>query len=406
MPRFAYKVRDKKGALVSGEAEASTLVAMQEDLFRQGMIPLTVREVKPGGLSAASLLWWTQRVSPEDLMVFTRQFHTLFRAGVSMDTILATLSKQAQSKVLRTALSRIRSDIANGESLNRAFSRHPRVFNDLYVSMLAAGEEAGILEQTLSELAKLIEKEDSIHRNIKSATLYPKIVLVVLIGSVVILMTFVIPKFQTFYGHYSAELPLPTQIMITTSNVVRRFWWIVGAAVIGSWILYRRYYATRTGRFQIDTLRFKFPVFGELNKKVANSRFGHILAALYKSGLPMPRSLEVVATVIGNEAYALEVRMIRDAIQKGSTLSSAMLQQSYFSPVMVETTAVGERTGALDEMLMAVADHYELEVSHTIKNLTTLLEPIMLVGIFGVVAVMALAIFLPIWNMSRVVGGV
>lgn len=405
MPRFAYRARDQKGALVTGEAEAPALGEMQEGLFRQGLIPLAVREVKPGALSLQALARWTQRVRADDLMVFTRQFYTLFRAGVSMDTILGTLAKQSKSKALRTALAKIRADIAAGSSLSQAFSQHPFVFDELYVSMLAAGEEAGILEQTLAELAKLIEKEDAIHRNIKSATLYPKIVLVVLVGCVLVLMTFVIPKFQTFYAHYDAPLPLATQIMITSSDIVRRFWFLVLIGIVLVAFAYRRYYHTRTGRYQIDTVRFRLPVFGELNMKVANARFGHILAALYKSGLPMPRSLEVVATVIGNAAYALEVRKIRDAIQKGSTLASAMMQMAFFPPVMIETTAVGERTGSLDEMLQAVADHYELEVSHTIKNLTTLLEPIMLVGIFGVVAVMALAIFMPIWNMSRIVSG-
>lgn len=405
MPRFAYRVRDTKGAMVAGEADAPNLQAMQEDLFRQGMIPIAVHELKPGALTLQSLTHWTRRVKAEDLMVFTRQFYTLFKAGVSMDTILGTLAKQAKSKAFGAALARIRADIASGQSLSQSFSHHRRVFNDLYVSMLSAGEEAGILEQTLLELTTLIEKEDSILRNIKSATLYPKIVVVVLIGAVVTLMTVVMPKFQEFYGHYHADLPLPTQIMITGSDIIRHYWWMVMIAIGVLVFAYRRYYHTRHGHFQIDTLRFKIPVFGELNKKVANARFGHILAALYKSGLPMPRCLEVVATVIGNEAFALEVRKIRDGIQKGSTLANAMMQMTFFPPVMVETTAVGERTGSLDEMLNAVADHYDLEVNHTIKNLTTLLEPIMLVGIFGVVAVMALAIFLPIWNMSKVVGG-
>ncbi|MBI4366610.1 MAG: type II secretion system F family protein [Deltaproteobacteria bacterium] len=405
MPRFAYKVRDAKGALLAGETDAPSLQVAQDDLFRQGMIPLLVREMKTSWLPLDAILAWGKRVSAEELMVFTRQFYTLFKAGVSMDTILSTLMKQTKSKTFRAVLSRVRTDIANGQSLSQAFSHHPLVFNDLYVSMLAAGEEAGILEQTLMELTKLIEKEDAIRRSIKSATLYPKIVVVVLIGAVVTLLTFVIPKFQTFYGHYHADLPLPTQIMITGSTIVRGYWWIVALVVAACYILYRRYYHTRSGRSNIDRWRFKVPVFGDLTLKVANARFGHILGALYKSGLPMPRSLEVVASVIGNEAFAFEVRKIRDAIQKGSTLATAMSSVEYFPPVMVETTAVGERAGSLDEMLCAVSDHYELEVTHTIKNLTTLLEPMMLVGIFGVVALMALAIFLPIWNMSKVVGG-
>ncbi len=271
--------------------------------------------------------------------------------------------------------------------------------------MLAAGEEGGILEQVLSELVKLIEKEDEIRRSVKSAVLYPKIVIFVLVMAVVTLMTVVVPKFSVFYARYGADLPLPTQILIGTSNFIRNFWYIALLAVGGLVYMYHRYYNTRTGKFAIDQLRFKLPVFGDLTLKVANARFGHILSSLYRSGLPMPRALEVVANVVGNEAFALEVRKVRDGIQKGSTLSEAMSKQKLFPAVIIETTAVGERTGALDDMLSAVAEHYDLEVGHTIKNLTTLLEPILLVCIFGMVAGLALSIFLPIWNMSRIVGG-
>jgi len=255
----------------------------------------------------------------------------------------------------------------------------------------------------LKELVKLIEKEDEIRRNIKAATLYPKIVITVLIGAIFALMTLVVPKFTTFYGHYEADLPIATQIMISASTFMRGYWYLIALTILIVCYSYHRYAQSRTGRYNLDELQFKLPVFGELAIKIANSRFGHILSSLYKSGLSMPRSLEVVSNVIGNEAYALEVRKLRDAIQKGSTMSDAMTQLKYFPPVMIETTAVGEKTGSLDEMLTAISDHYELEVSHNIKNLTTLLEPILLIVIFGMVTVLALAIFLPIWNMSSII---
>jgi type IV pilus assembly protein PilC len=238
----------------------------------------------------------------------------------------------------------------------------------MFVSMLSAGEEAGILERVLKQLSELIQKEYEIRKNVKSATLYPK-------------------------------------IMIGASDFFRGYWYIAFGTIVVLYVLYRRYNATHSGRMKIDRLRFRMPVFGSLNLKVANARFGHIMSALYSSGLAMPRSLEVVANIIGNEAYAREVRQIRDDIHRGATLSEAMQRRTYFPPVVVETTAVGERAGALDEMLSTVADHFDLEVSHMIKNLTTLLEPLLLIGIFGMVALLALAIFLPIWNLSRVIGG-
>lgn len=404
MPTFKYKARDKNGELVSGEIEAISAEELKDSLFREGLIPISV--TSPGSaFSLDAITDLFQRVKDEDMMIFVRQFYTLFKAGVSMDTILGTLSKQVSSGPLLNAIVRARSDIAAGATLAQAFGRHPKVFNELFVSMIGAGEEAGILEKVLRQLSELIQKEFEIRKNVKGATLYPKIIVTVLVGAVTFLMAFVIPKFTSFYGKYGAELPLPTQLLIGISAFFRDYWYIVFGITALLYYLYRRYRSTPGGRLRIDKLRFQFPVFGALNLKVANARFGHIMSALYSSGLAMPRSLEVVANTIGNEAYAREVRQIRDEIQRGATLSEAMQRREYFPPVVVETTAVGERAGALDEMLSTVADHFDLEVTHMIKNLTTLLEPLLLIGIFGMVTLLALAIFLPIWSLSSVVSG-
>lgn len=404
MPLYHYKARDKNGAAVVGEIEAASATELKENLFREGMIPIEATDAsKELSLNALGSLF--DRVNDEAMLIFVRQFYTLFKAGVSMDTIMSTLSRQIANKPLRNAIIRIRTDIASGSTLEQAFGRHPRVFNEFFVAMLAAGEEAGILEYVLKQLAQLLEKEFEIKKSVKGAMLYPKIIVFVLISAIVFLLSFVIPKFVMFYARYGAELPLPTRILIGASNVVRDYWYIVLIIVGAAYFLYRRYAATRVGRYKIDRLRFSMPVFGALQLKIASARFCHIMAALYRSGLSMPRSLDVVGDVIGNQAFALEVRKIRDDIQKGATLSEAMQRHEYFPPVVVETTMVGEMSGTLDEMLSTVAEHFDLEISHTIKNLTTLLEPLLLVSIFGIVALLALAIFLPIWNLSRVVGG-
>jgi len=405
MPSFYYKARDQQGVLVTGEIEASNADELKDGLFREGLIPLDVREIRKGALNIKLPMGLLTKVRPEELMIFTRQFYTLFKAGVSMDAILGAMARQLKSGALRNALVRIRADVASGSSLAQAFGRHPKIFNELYVSMLAAGEEAGILEEVLKHLSDLLVKEYEIKKGIKGAVLYPKVVFTVLVLAVVFLMIFVVPKFVNFYGRFSAELPLPTKILIGISMVVRNYWFIVFSAAGLIIYLYRRYYRTNTGKYNIDSMRFKLPVFGDLNIKVANARFGHILSALYQSGLSMPRSLEVVANVIDNAAFAKEVLKIKDEIQKGASLSDAISHQKYFPPVMVETTAVGERAGALGDMLSTVAEHYDTEVNHTIRSLTTLLEPIMLVLIFSMVALLALAIFLPIWNLSSVISG-
>ncbi len=404
MPTFYYKARDRQGVLVTGEIEAVSAEELKEGLFSEGMIPLEVRETsgKNFSLNPSDLF---KRVKAEELMIFTRQFYTLFKAGVSMDAILAAMAKQMKSQTLRNALVRIRADVASGSTLAHAFGRHPKIFSELYVAMIAAGEEAGILEEVLKHLSDLLVKEYDIKKNVKGATLYPKIVFVVLVCAVLFLMLFVIPKFVDFYGRYGAELPLPTRILIAMSVAVKDYWFLLAAAVGLGYFLYKRFYRTNVGKMKIDAMRFKIPVFGDLNLKVSNARFGHIMAALYRSGLAMPRSLEVVADTIGNAAFSMEVRKVREDIQRGATLSEAISKQTYFPPVMIETTAVGERAGALGDMLATVAEHFDTEVNHTIKNLTTLLEPFLLVGIFAVVALLALAIFLPIWNLSTVISG-
>ncbi len=402
MPSFNYKARDKAGALVTGTVDAVSAEALKESLFKTGLFPLTVARAGIA-ISFDAISGYFNRVSDEDMMIFVRQFYTLFKAGVSMDTILATMAKSISSKTMREAVIKIRTDISAGATLAQAFSRHPKIFDELFVAMIAAGEEAGILEQVLEKLSLLIQKDVELRKNVKGAILYPKIILTVLVGAMIFLMTFVVPQFVGFYGNFAAELPLPTRILMGISSFFRGYWYMIVAVVVGLSILYRRYKATPAGHLYIDKLRFRIPVFGELSLKVANARFGHIMASLYRSGLAMTRCLEVVANVIGNEAFATEVRELRNSIQKGSTLSEAMGKQTYFSPVMIETTAVGESAGALDDMLSTIAEHYDIEVAHTVKNLTVLLEPMLLIGIFGMVALLALAIFLPIWNMTNVV---
>jgi type II secretory pathway component PulF len=287
----------------------------------------------------------------------------------------------------------------------QAFGRHPRVFDEMYVAMLAAGEEAGVLDEVMKRLSTLLEKEYEIHKNVRGALFYPKIVVTVISLAVVALMIFVIPKFISFYGQYGATLPLPTRILIWTSDVIRNLWYVVLAIIVIVMIAYRRYGATREGRLKIDAFRLRIPVFGELRIKIANARFGYILSALYRSGLAMPRSLDVVANAIGNAAFARQVRNVQEEVQRGATLSQALAKQKVFSPIMVETTAVGEQAGALGEMLNMVAEHFDVEVNYMVKNLTTLLEPILIISIFGVVLLLALAIYLPVWNLSEAVSG-
>ncbi len=403
MTQFAYRARDMAGGLVTGTLEAMTPDEIRGRLADQGLIPLTVKPASHGlDLSALKNIL-PKSVKSADLLVMTRQFYTLFKAGMSMEAVLSTLVRQTTNGNLKEALQGIHTAVSAGESLSKAFSQHSKIFGELYISMLAAGEEAGILEEVLKNLCDLIEKEARIKSSVSAALLYPKIVIFVLVVAAIVVMTVVIPKFATFYAHYKAELPVPTQMLMGASNFIRKIWYLLGVFGVGGWIAFRRYAQTARGKLKVGELNFSLPVFGLLNLKVANARFCHILSALYRSGLAMTRALEITGRTIENGAFTKEVDVLRDKVTHGQSLSQGMASCRYFTPVIVDATAVGEKTGSLDEMLEAMGGHYDMEVQDTIKNLTTLLEPILLFLIFGMVTIFALAIFLPIWNISRAV---
>ncbi|HBF11971.1 MAG TPA: type II secretion system F family protein [Deltaproteobacteria bacterium] len=404
MSVFSYRARDINGLLVMGQMEGDAAEAVKMSLSDQGLIPVSVSK-GAGGLNNTFSFSFGQSVKDEELMLFTRQFHTLFKAGMDMETLLNTLAGQTGNKFFANAITRIKTDVAAGSSLSRAFAQHPKIFNELYSSMLASGEEAGILDEVLGQIASVLEKDVILKTSIKSATLYPKIVTFVLVMASTVMMTFVIPKFAGFFSHYKAELPLPTKIMIGSSTFLRTYWYLCFGSVAAILFALKRWYQTSRGRSTLDKIKWKLPVFGKLGQKVANARFANILGALYKAGLAITRGLEITANTMGHAVFMHDILLVKAEVEKGRSISEAMRASKYFSPLLIEATAIGEKSGALDNMYFSVGAHYDMEVQHTLKNLTTLLEPILLFIVFGMVAIFALAIFLPMWGMSKAVMG-
>lgn len=402
MSLFVFRARDKKGILVKGHMEGEAAAPIKLLLAEQGLIPLHVAPVtaKPNWLPEFNIF---KKVKTDEIVLLTRQFYTLFKAGMSMEMLLGTLARQTSNKTLKETLFRIQTDVSEGSTLAHAFGKHPKIFNDLYTQMLAAGEEAGILEEILKNLSELLQKEIDIHSRIKSATLYPKIVVGVLGIASTVMLIWVIPQFAKFYAHYHADLPLPTQILVGASTILVHYGWGVAIAAIILYLLYRRYYNTPSGKLRIDRLFWSVPVFGPLGVKTANARFAHILASLYHSGFSITKSLRLIENILDNEVMIREIRHVQTSIEQGMSIADAMRQGVCFSPIMIESTAIGEQTGSLDEMLKGMGEHYDTEIDHTVKNLTTLIEPFLLFFIFGMVALFALSIFLPIWNMSQAV---
>lgn len=399
--KFIYKARDQNGALVQGLIESDNLVNAKQKLSEQGLIPIQVSANSALKMNISINL--SKGCDPEELVLFTKQFQTLFKAGMGMEIILGTLARQTKNTNLKDALEKIQQDIQQGSSLAKAFGRHPNIFDQLYVNMLASGEEAGILEEVLEHLSILMEKDFAMRKAIKSAMMYPKIVVFVLVMANIVLMVFVVPRFEQMFKSFGAELPLPTQIMIGTSQFIRNYWWIGVSAFVAMVVSYKRFYATPRGRYTIDKWIFKAPIFGPLTFKVCNARFSNILSSLYRSGLSVTKALDITGKVIGNEAFMRDVKVLQSAVEKGGSISDSMRKLNYFSPIVIEATNIGEKTGSLDSMLKSIAAHYDMEVQHTVKNLTTLIEPFMLFMIFGMVLVFALAIFLPMWKLSEAV---
>ncbi|MBI4411543.1 MAG: type II secretion system F family protein [Deltaproteobacteria bacterium] len=402
MTTFSYRARDLNGLLITGTYDGEAPESVRGWLSEQGLIPIAVKKGS-AVLSGNFFSDLFKRVKDQELMLFTRQFHTLFKAGMDMETILTTLGNQTRNKYFSEALIRIRTDVAGGSNLSRAFAQHPKIFPGLYTNMLATGEEAGILDEVLAQLAILIEKDITLKTSVKSATLYPKIVIVVLIGATFVIMTKVIPELTKFYGHYKSELPPLTKALVAVSYFFRDYTHVALAIMAGIVFAFRRWRSTTRGGLIVDKLKWRIPVFGPLGIMVANARFANILGSLYKAGITVSRALSITALTIGNAAFTREIETVRGEVDKGKGIAEAMRQTKYLSPLLIETTAIGERSGSLDELYFSIGSHFDMEVSHTLKNLTTLLEPMLLVVIFSMVAFFMLAIFLPIMNISSVV---
>lgn len=404
MPQFVYRARNDAGELVKGRIEAPDRGVLEKNLGSLNLIPISVREVRRSfDIERFKPLFG--RVGPDDLIIFTRQLGTMYKSGIPFVRTIKAVQEQTESKELKRILSAVRDDVEGGTTFAAALSRHPKVFNELYVSMVEAGEAGGVLDEILDRLSTLLEKDADIRAKIKSATLYPKIVVGAIVVAVVILVTFVIPKFAELYGRFGAALPLPTRLLVAISLFFTRYWLIMAAAASVSVFSFRFFIRRGRGRVWWDGLRIRFPVFGPLSLKASMARFSMILGTLLKSGLPILMALEISSRAIGNAVISNVVEDIRGEIRGGKSLAEPMERSGFFPAMMIQMSAVGEETGKLDEMLIRVSDHLSGEVDYTIRNLSTLLEPMLLSMIFGMVLFIALALFLPMWDMVKLVRG-
>jgi type IV pilus assembly protein PilC len=401
---FEYKVKDRSGKLVQGSLEAENAQLVVSKLRSMGYIPIEIQQ--KGGANLGRELkipGFSDRVKLKDVAIFSRQFATMINSGLSLLRALYILAEQTESKPLADIVNQVRMDVERGASLSQALAKHPKAFNRLYVSMVRAGEVGGSLDSVLLRLADTIEKQVELRRKVKSAMTYPMVVAILVLIIVTAMLLFVIPMFQNIYGQLGGSLPAPTQVLINISNVVRKFWYIIFALEIGAAIGFRRWINSEDGRKKWDAIKLRIPIFGKLVRKTALARFSRTLSALVRSGVPILESLEITADTAGNHVVSVAVKDTQAAVKRGDPLSKQLEEHEVFPPMVVQMMAVGEETGALDEMLDKIADFYDQEVEATVDALTSLIEPLLIVVMGVCVGGMIIALYLPMFNIIKLI---
>jgi len=382
--------------------EASTREAVVAHLRRQQIMATSVKpKARPLEIAIPG---FGGRVGDKDIAVFTRQFATMIDAGLPLVQCLEILASQQENKTFKKTLIEIRQDVEGGSTFAAALKKHPKVFSSLYANMVEAGEAGGILDTILNRLAAYIEKSMKLKKKIKSAMIYPSTIVTVAITVVIFLLLFVIPTFKSMFEGFGATLPLPTRIVLELSRLVRTYFLLGLGVVVAAVVGLRFYYKSENGRKTIDALVLKAPVFGPLIKKVSVAKFTRTLGTLISSGVAILEGLEITARTAGNKVVEEAVLRTRANIAEGKTIAEPLKASGVFPPMVVQMIAVGEQTGALDAMLGKIADFYDEEVDTAVSNLTSLLEPMLMVFLGIVIGGVVIAMYLPIFKLVTVVG--
>ncbi|HEV8437766.1 MAG TPA: type II secretion system F family protein [Methylomirabilota bacterium] len=398
MAVFAYQGRSAAG-MQKGEIEAPDRTAAVGELRKRAILVTQIAE-KTSGKSPVRI---GSKVKDKEMAIFTRQFSTMIDAGLPLIHCLNILAEQSESRNLRGVTSNVARTVEEGSTLAESLRKHPRTFDDLFTNMVEVGETGGILDIVLQRLSVYIEKAAALKRKVKGAMVYPASIIGVAFLVIVFMLTFVIPTFAAMFKDLGAELPLPTQIVIWLSDFVRSYILLILAALVGCVFALRSYYRTENGKSVIDALLLKVPVFGTLIRKVAVARFTRTLGTLVQSGVPILEGLRITASTAGNKVVEKAVLQCRVSVTEGKTLAEPLKISGVFPPMVTQMISVGEQTGALDAMLAKIADFYDDEVNTAVNTLTSLLEPIMIVFLGGVVGGLVVAMYLPIFKLVTLI---
>jgi len=405
MPAFEYTALDQNGSTVSGVIDADSAKDARSRLRQQQIFPVEIRETEKAlGLSSrVSAKTLFKRVGLRDIAVITRQLSTLLRAGLPLVRSLQAIEDQLADSPLRTHIVEVREDVNRGVSLADALQKHPKVFSDLYINMVRAGESAGALDTILERLATFSEKTLALQNKVRAAMVYPIFMSVIAVAAVGVLLTVVVPTITKIFVETRQKLPTPTLVLLSVSTFMKGYWWLLLAGFGGIFMLLRRMKRGKRSKLFFDRLMLRIPVFGQLVRKMAVSRFSRTLAILTASGVPILKAMGIVRTIVNNEVLSNAIDEASEAVGAGKSVAEPLARSGVFPPIVTHMIAVGEASGRLEDMLQNVADAYDSEVENSVSALISLLEPVMIVVMGGVVGFIVFAILMPIFEMNQMV---
>jgi type IV pilus assembly protein PilC len=400
---YVYTARPEKGGSITGEMAGASKMAVAAELRRKGLTVLSLDQ-KGGLRSLNDMLEGSSKIKLRDKVVFARQFATMINAGLALLRSLYILEDQTTSPRFKKIISKVRQDVEAGSPLSDAMQKHPAAFDRLFVSMVRAGEVGGVLDQTLDRVATQMEKDDSLRRSVKSAMTYPILILCFALLVMFGMILFIIPIFAGMYKDLGGQLPLLTRTMVGISNLLRSTWFLlIPVIVLAIWGL-RRYKRTRQGRELWDRIKLRIPMrIGAIIQKIAIARFSRTLATLVTSGVPILQAIEITGKTSGNTVIENAMEKVKVNIKSGDSIARPLEKIPVFPPMVTQMIAIGEETGALDTMLHKIADFYEDEVDSSIKSLTSIIEPVMMIFVGGIVGLVVISMYLPIFNMFKLV---
>jgi len=405
MPRFSYKGRNQQGEQVSGVLDAANTDALVADLAQRGVIPVNISEqaVAKQTTAAGDRKWYQRNsIGIEELIVFSRQMYSLNKAGVPIIRALNGLAATVKNKTLQDVLGDVADSLESGVDLASSLNRHPAVFADLYVSVIHVGENTGRLDLAFKQVAGYLELERETKKRIGAATRYPLFVIIAIVIAVGVINVLVVPAFAQLFASFDAELPWQTRVLIWCSDFTINNWYWILLVVVGSILGWRSYVNTEAGRLWWDGLKLRMPLVGSIFERIILARFARTFSTVARAGVPIIQALSVVANAVGNAYVADRIGSMASNIERGESFSRTAANSDLFSPLVLQMIAVGEETGNMDELLEEVADFYEQEVDYDLKKLSDKIEPILLVVVAGMVLILALGVFLPMWDLSSV----